>query len=460
MSLFDVEATNRDAVPLIPLPFAPGRWHFPACVAVSPDAKQLAVGCWDSTIRIHAVEDGRQLRILTNHTAWVGSVAFSGDGQWLASACADHSTKVWRTHDWQETVSLRGHLEEVWSVAFTPDGQRLVTGSKDGSVRLWPLAGSSRSAEEVSVNANGYLDLSGTCPVAVGPSNILTVWDGRTLEVRHRLSSYPAPDLIFVWPSPDGRLLLMGTANGGVWLTGIPPDVAIPSVCLQTNGSEAVNVQFSDAANWVALSDRDKLQVWNLTNQPPYPGVTLSTGKFWQVRFSPNERLLSAVTGPIPTERTVFVWDLASGEELVRFRPHRDNVSGIAFSPDNAVLATSSEDNTCKLLDLRRGRVTTLRGQRMALHSVCFSPDGDRLATGTGDGSIIIWDLHTGREVLVLRKHLGEMNMVRAVRFDPNGDSLVSVHDNKVHLWRAPSWQEIAAAEATDRMQDRSPQFP
>ena len=105
----------------------------------------------EGTIRIHAANDWRQIKVLTNHTAGVISLAFSKDGQWLASAGFDHSIRVWRTSDWQETAKLRGHEEEVWAVAFTPDGERLVSGSKDHSVRLWPLAGRSKPLEELTV---------------------------------------------------------------------------------------------------------------------------------------------------------------------------------------------------------------------------------------------------------------------------------------------------------------------
>jgi WD40 repeat protein len=423
---------------------------WPATLAFSPDGNYLAVGCWDNTIRIHAANDWRQVKMLTNHTAWVSSLAFSKDGQWLASASADHSIRVWRTRDWQETATLRGHLDEVWAVAFTPDGERLASGSKDHSVRLWPLAGRSRPFEEVSVSAEDttFFGLSGVCPFRVGPSNVLTIWDGQTLQVRQRISSYPVTNVFICVPSPDGRLLGMATAEGGLWLMDLAPGAVSPPVCLQTNGSRFREAAFSDQAKWLAVADGEALRVWNLKDQPQRPGFALAAGNFWRLRFSQDERFLGAVTGPINTELTVLVWDVASGKELVRFRPHRDFVAGLDFSPDGMVLATASWDNTCKLFDLRRRQeITTLRGQVLALHSVCFSPDGRRLAAGMGDGGINIWDLETGREVVVLKGRQNLVNLVTAVRFRPSGDSLLSSDGRTLHLWRAPSWAEIEAAE-------------
>ncbi len=184
----------------------------------------------------------------------------------------------------------------------------------------------------------------------------------------------------------------------------------------------------------------------------------LAAGKFGGLRFSRDERLLGAITGPIRTELTVLVWDVASRKELVRFQPHRDNVTALDFSPDRTLLATVSTDNTCKLFDLRRrstNAIATLRGHLMSLESVCFSPDGRRLAACTGGsgtigGGIIIWDLESAREVLFLKPH--GISAVVAVRFLPTGDSLLSIDGDGLHLWRTPSWEEINTAEKrTDR---------
>jgi WD40 repeat protein len=459
--LFDVLSTNQDAaVSVIPLQSDLGRSPLPATLAFSPDGKHLAVGFWDSTIRIRAANDWGQVRMLTNHTAWVSSLAFSKDGQWLASASADHSIKVWRTRDWRETATLRGHLEEVWAVAFTPDGQRLITASKDHSVRLWPIAGRSRPIEEVLMPAEGTrgFGLSGVCPFTVGPSNDLSIWDGQTLQVRQRLTSYPVANIISGRPSPDGRLLLMATAEGGLWLMDLAPGAVPPPVCLQTNGSRLRSAAFSDQAKWLAVADRGALRVWNLKHSPRWPGLALAAGSFWNLHFSHDERFLVGITGPIMTEQTVLVWDVASGKELVRFQPHRDAVNGLCFSPDGTMLATASNDNTCKLFDLRRRReVTTLRGHLLSLFSVCFSPDGRRLAahtggTGTTGSGIIIWDLETDREVLFLETH---RTGYAGVLFHPSGDSLLSFSRSALRLWRAPSWEEIAAAEAKENTQLR-----
>jgi WD40 repeat protein len=60
------------------------------------------------------------------------------------------------------------------------------------------------------------------------------------------------------------------------------------------------------------------------------------------------------------------VWDASSGQELVTLSGHQDAVTGVAFSPDGKLLATSSFDGATRvyilnipdLFALARTRIT------------------------------------------------------------------------------------------------------
>ena len=64
--------------------------------------------------------------------------------------------------------------------------------------------------------------------------------------------------------------------------------------------------------------------------------------------FSPNGRLLASAG----EDRTVRLWDVASGKQRAIFTGHTDDVKDVAFSPNGQLLASASggfDDNTARL---------------------------------------------------------------------------------------------------------------
>src|SRR6185295_17792071 len=107
-------------------------------VSFSPDSKQLAVGCADSSVHLLEGATGKEIAALRGHEDYVASVAFSPDGKSLATGSYDHTARIW---DLKRALHvLRGHGDVVSSVSYSPDAQWLATGSIDGTVKLWNAA--------------------------------------------------------------------------------------------------------------------------------------------------------------------------------------------------------------------------------------------------------------------------------------------------------------------------------
>ncbi len=116
-------------------------------VAVSPDGRLLAVGCWDpdAVTRTRArgesppvpaylisLPDGRVRHELAGHNLIVNAVAFRPDGRCLATLGSEGTIRVWDTGSGrpQRTISLgtRGALSKIGRrLSWSPDGRRLAS---------------------------------------------------------------------------------------------------------------------------------------------------------------------------------------------------------------------------------------------------------------------------------------------------------------------------------------------
>jgi WD40 repeat protein len=135
------------------------------------------------------------------------------------------------------------------------------------------------------------------------------------------------------------------------------------------------------------------------------------------VAFSPDGK--SVASGS--QDKTVRLWDAATGEEKQKLEGHDDYVSAVAFSPDGKTVASGSEDKTVRLWDVATDEERQkLEGHDGAVSAVTFSPDGKTVASGSHDRTVRVWDAATGEE---RQKHQTSRTVSR-IAFSIDGSSL------------------------------------
>jgi WD40 repeat protein len=105
---------------------------------------------------------------------------------------------------------------------------------------------------------------------------------------------------------------------------------------------------------------------------------------------------------------------------------HMDQVISVAFSPDGTKIASGSADRSVKIWDAATGKqLWDLKGHIDPIFSVMFSSDGTQVLSCSNYCALRIWDLSTGRQVEQLGSH---KDISRCVAISPDGDTIVSNH--------------------------------
>ncbi|MGI2903573.1 AAA-like domain-containing protein, partial [Tolypothrix sp. VBCCA 56010] len=205
---------------------------------------------------------------------------------------------------------------------------------------------------------------------------------------------------------------------------------------------ESVNsVVFSPDGKTLASASGDKtIKLWNLATGKEITSLTGHKESVNSVVFSPDGKTLASASN----DKTIKLWNLATGKEITSLTGHQESVNSVVFSPDGKTLASASNDKTIKLWNLATGKeIASLTGHQDWVNSVVFSPDGKTLASASNDKTIKLWNLATGKEIASLTGH---QDWVSSVVFSPDGKTLASASNDKtIKLWNLATGKEIAS---------------
>ncbi|HWO23421.1 MAG TPA: protein kinase [Kofleriaceae bacterium] len=420
----------------------------------SPDEQTIAIGGELHDIKLIDVATGA-VRELRGHTDTNYTLQWSHDGRRLLSASDDSTARMWTVTDGSSMV-LRGHDDDVNHARFSLDESSVVTSSWDGSIRVWRVdQPGSRTLVEVDrildLRLEGDRALVKTpreaawWNIASGHRVPIFSWAARGLgsatvspdgehllvpaadgsaELRHRtgapiqLRGHTAA-LLQTRFSREGRRLYTSSRDGTLrrW------DVATGAGAVVVEGA-ALQRGFAVAADGrIAFVQGDEVRIlapdgavraykvepdWGIWEFEPVRDrlllrsgqrivmidggrmIELPTDLYASVRYavSPDGSRIAGALG----DRTVRVWDAATGRVLDVLRGHTDLVRGVAFSPDGTRLASSSYDRTVRIWQLGTDRFRVLRGHAASVDHVEWKR-AEQIVTGSPDGTLRIWDV-------------------------------------------------------------------
>jgi len=411
-------------------------------VAITAHARYGLSGSVDNTLRLWDLATGECIRAFKEHTYSVYSVAITADARYGLSGSYDKTLRLWDLATGECIRAFEGHTDYVESVAITADARYGLSGSCDKTLRLWDLAtgecirvfeGHTYSVRVyVAITADARYSLSG------GWDKNLRLWDLTTGECIRTFKGHT--DYVeSVAISADARYGLSGSEDKTLRLWDITRGEPVEGIIVKPRSTKEIEENHSlfmikldkardalDAGAFkeaVILSEEAR-RVSGYFHSSAVRDIFQRAGKKGIrncLRYGLSQRAFEGHTSSVKSvaisadaryglsgswNKTLRLWDLATGECIRVFEGHTGYVESVAITTDARYGLSGSWDKTLRLWDLTTGEcIRIFKGHTGYVESVAITADARYSLSGSRDDTLRLWDLATGECIRVFEGH-------------------------------------------------------
>jgi WD40 repeat protein len=377
------------------------------------------------------------LQTLEIHLDWPSNVIFSPDGYRLASITSSIYRQfpelvIWDTETGILLQTLRAE-NHITKVKFSPDGRWLAFASTN-KLLLWNsktdvpqhtfimpknVQFSLSETHDIAFSSNGLQLVSIT-------SGYVLIWDvesgkcQRTFNFRSHIK-YP------ITISSDGSKLASSLGEEGILIFSIQTDALQYEFTINDGISLALSHDGRHLATGLSV---ENIQIWDTETK-----VLLYTLESMRdpMAFSHDGRWLAS-----SDSNSVQIWDMESGQKRQRFGGHTREINSLSFSQDSRRLASSSRDGTVRIWDMEMDmaqQTSTSEYQAIWANIIAFSHDGHFLVSDSADSAdnkLMLWNVEANT---LQHTFTGYTERVKSIIFSSDGLLLASCAGHKMLVW-------------------------
>jgi WD40 repeat protein/tRNA A-37 threonylcarbamoyl transferase component Bud32 len=240
----------------------------------------------------------------------------------------------------------------------------------------------------------------------------------------------------WLWCRRNPVVATLGVALVGSVLIGLVATLVLLGQARRSAAEATVSAEQAGKNEALALEAAARADInARLANDRAYASDIQFASLMWTNRQKTTltDLLEGTRTRTDGTDRRGFEWYFlwACAHPPHRSVPLRNQGRDLATPRDGRYFAVATGESEVELLDATGKPLRTLAGEGRIIR-VDVSADGRKVAGGAEDGTARVWDADTGRLLRTLTGHTGS---VFAVRFHPNGRTLVTAGQDGARVW-------------------------
>jgi len=310
--------------------------------------------------------------IQTGHYAAVTAVAYSPDGKFTVTGSADKTIKLWEVATGREIRSYLGNSGDITFLTFDQTGKYLASIDQDHSLKIWEVA-SSKEIRTIEIPDDRIISTTFSPDgniITGSKENHAILWDFETGKEIRRFNPVPRDLTIqknFKYPtaktvqiSHDGKRLLTGSNDRTAILFDFFSGEEIRKFKGDKNSCTSclISAQFSQDAKQLTIGNCDSIIIWNVETGEKIVRMEGKKGRYGSASFSSDGKYLIS-----SLYKDCLVWNVRTGKLVIKISGHLKNINSVQVNPTANSILTGSDDHTAKIWEIPSGSETiTLRG--------------------------------------------------------------------------------------------------